>query len=371
VVVTLVDPLLAALRWRLRPQANQYSTVKLSTTLGFTGDPVSYARKARDLESAGVDLVWSGEIYDFDLVSSLAYLAGQTSSLELMTGIIPVYSRTPALIAQTAATIDALSGGRFHLGLGSSGPQVIEGWHGVAFDRPLLRTREVIEICRKVWQREPLTYQGRAYTLPLPASQGTGLGKPLKLMSKPVRSDIPVWIAAIGPKNVELAAEVAQGWQPIHFVPDRFQQVWGDALKAGEAKRASELGPLQIMAGGIVALGRGPDVQAAREATRANVGFYVGGMGAREKNFYNELFQRYGWVDEAREIQDLFLAGKREEAISKVPDEYLDLATLAGDPGHVRDRIAVYKDVGVTHLNIDVMADDPLEVLEQVKAWAE
>jgi len=345
--------------------------MKVSTTLAFEGDPARYARKARDLEAAGVDLVWSGEIYGFDLVSSLAYLAGQTTTLELMTGILPIYSRTPALIAQTAATIDALSGGRFHLGLGSSGPQVIEGWHGVPFDRPLLRTREIIEICRTVWRREPLTFEGRAYELPLPAEQGTGLGKPLKLMSRPVREDIPVWIAAIGPKNVELAAEVAQGWQPIHFVPDRFQQVWGDALAAGTAKRSPDLGPLQIMAGGTVALGSGPEVQQARESTRGNIGFYVGGMGAREKNFYNELFQRYGWVDEAREIQDLFLSGRREEAIAAVPDEYVDLATLAGDPGYVRERIGIYKEIGVTYLNINVVAEDPLPVFEQIKAWAE
>jgi F420-dependent oxidoreductase-like protein len=345
--------------------------MKISTTLGFDGDPVRYARKARDLEAAGVDLVWSGEIYGFDLVSSLAYLAGQTTSLELMTGILPIYSRTPALVAQTAATIDALSGGRFHLGLGSSGPQVIEGWHGVPFDRPLLRTREVIEICRKVWTREPLTYDGRAYELPLPADQGTGLGKPLKLMAKPVRADIPVWIAAIGPKNVELAAELAQGWQPIHFVPDRFQQVWGESLKAGEAKRSNDLGPLQIMAGGNVGLGSGVAAREAREATRGTIGFYVGGMGAREKNFYNELFQRYGWVDEAKEIQDAFLSGRRDEAIAKVPDEYVDLATLAGDPGYVRDRIGVYKDIGVTYLNVNVFGEEPLKTYEQIKAWAE
>ena len=299
--------------------------MKIATTLGFDGDPVRFARKAKDLESAGVDLVWSGEIYGFDLVSSLAFLAGQTTTLELMTGIIPVYSRTPTLIAQTAATIDALSGGRFHLGLGSSGPQVIEGWHGVPFEKPLQRTREVIEICRKVWTRETVTYQGATITLPLPPDQGTGLAKPLKLAATPLRSDIPVWIAAIGPKNVELAAEVAQGWQPIHFVPERLTQVWGDSLSRGDAKRANHLGPMQIMAGGTVAIGSGPEVTAAREAARAHVGFYVGGMGARDKNFYNELFQRYGWEAEAKEIQDLFLSGRREEAYAKVPDEYLDL----------------------------------------------
>jgi len=346
--------------------------MKISTTLGFNGDPVSFARQAKDLESAGVDLVWSGEIYGFDLVSSLAYLAGQTTTLELMTGIIPVYSRTPALIAQTAATIDALSNGRFHLGLGTSGPQVIEGWHGVPFDKPLQRTRETIDVCRQVWSRSPVTYDGKTIHLPLDKEHGgSGLGKPLKFMGTPLRQDIPVWIAAIGPKNVELAAEMAQGWQPIHFVPDRFHQVWGESLKAGAAKRSADLPPLQIMAGGTVALGNGPEVQEAREATRAHVGFYVGGMGARDKNFYNELFQRYGWVDEAKEIQDLFLSGKRQEAFSKVPDEYLDLATLCGDPGHVRERIAVYKEVGISYLNINVVGENPLKIFEQVKAWAE
>ena len=344
--------------------------MKISTTVGFDGDPAKFARQAKDLESAGVDLVWSGEIYGFDLVSQLAFLAGQTTTLELMTGIIPVYSRTPALIAQTAATIDALSGGRFHLGLGSSGPQVIEGWHGVPFEKPLQRTRETIEVCRKVWSRQALVHDGPTITLPLASGRGTGLGKPLKLAARPVREDIPVWIAAIGPKNVELAAEVAHGWQPIHFVPDRFQQVWGDSLRAGAAARSASLPPLQIMAGGTVALGSGPEVTQAREATRANVGFYVGGMGARDKNFYNDLFHRYGWADEAREIQDLFLSGKREEAFSKVPDEYLDLATLCGDPAYVRDRIAVYKEVGVTYLNINVVGEEPLKIFEQVKTWA-
>ena len=190
-------------------------------------------------------------------------------------------------------------------------------------------------------------------------------------MGTPLRKDIPIWIAAIGPKNVELAAEVAEGWQPIHFVPDRFHQVWGESLRAGAAKRSADLPPLQIMAGGTVALGNGPEVREAREATRANVGFYVGGMGARDKNFYNELFHRYGWADEAREIQDLFLSGKREEAFSKVPDEYLDMATLTGDPGHVRERIAVYREVGVSYLNINVVGKNPLAIFEQVKAWAE
>ncbi|MFV0258732.1 MAG: LLM class F420-dependent oxidoreductase [Acidimicrobiales bacterium] len=343
--------------------------MKISTTIAFDGDPQGLARTAQALESAGVDRVWGGEIYGFDLTSTLAYLAAVTDRMELMTGIVPVYSRSPALIGQTAATIDALSGGRFVLGLGTSGPQVIEGWHGVPFTKPLGRTRDTIEICRRVWSREPLTYQGDAVTLPLPPDQGTGLGKPLKFVNRLERADIPVVVAAIGPRNVELAAELADGWQPIHFVPDRFEQVWGDALAAGRAKRDPALGPLDIMAGGIVAIGDGPEVAEAREAARAHIAFYVGGMGARSKNFYNELFQRYGWVDEAARIQDLFLAGKRAEATAAVPDEYLDLATLCGTEAHVRNRLEVYADVGVTHLNLEPFGANKPATIETVRSW--
>ncbi|MFN0028330.1 MAG: LLM class F420-dependent oxidoreductase [Acidimicrobiales bacterium] len=349
--------------------------MKISMGMGFfDGNPDKFARRARDLESAGVDLLWGGEIYGFDLGSSLAYLAGQTTTIELMTGIFPVYSRTPTLIAQTAATIDALSGGRFHLGLGTSGPQVIEGWHGLPYDKPLQRTREVVEICRKVWNREPVIYDGKAYHLPLDAAHGgSGMGKPLKFMGNPYRADIPIWIAAIGPKNVELTIEVAEGWQPIFFVPDKFREVWGESITAGQAKRDPARGPLQIMGGGPVALGKPDDpyVRDAREKARANAGFYVGGMGARDKNFYNDLFCRYGWEAEAKEIQDLFLGGKREEAFTKIPDEYLDLATLCGDEGFVRERISVFKEVGVTHLNIEPSGENTLAVIEKVKAWAE
>jgi F420-dependent oxidoreductase-like protein len=288
-----------------------------------------------------------------------------------MTGIVPVYSRSPTLIGQMAATIDALSGGRFVLGLGTSGPQVIEGWHGVPFSRPLARTRDTIEICRKVWSGERVTHQGRAYSLPLPAGEGTDLGKPLKFVSAIHRPDIPVVVAAIGPKNVELTAELADRWQPIHFVPDRFERVWGDALAAGRAKRSPDLKPLEIIAGGPVAIGDGPHVAEARDAARATIAFYVGGMGARTRNFYNDLFKRYGWEKEAVEIQDLFLSGQRAEATAAVPEEYLDLSTLCGPEGHVRDRIEIYKEVGVTHLNIAPYGENPLETIEKVKAWVE
>ena len=254
--------------------------MKLSTTISFSGDPQRLVQQARDLEAAGIDMVWGGEIYGFDLVSTLAFLAGQTERLELMTGILPVYSRSPALIAQTAATIDALSGGRFILGLGTSGPQVIEGWHGYPFEKPLGRTRDTIEICRKVWSGDKVTHEGRAFSLPLPEGEGTGLGKPLKFMNRMHRQDIPIVVASIGPKNVQLTAELANGWQPIHFVPDRFTQVWGESLEARKAKRSPDLPPLDIIAGGVVALGDGPHVAEAREDARGHIAFYVGGMGA-------------------------------------------------------------------------------------------
>jgi F420-dependent oxidoreductase-like protein len=343
--------------------------MKLAATFQFTGDPSKLATQVRDLESAGIDVVVTPEIYGFDLVSTLGFLAGQTTTVELMSGIMPLYSRSPSLIAQSAATLDALSGGRFILGLGTSGPQVIEGWHGVPYNKPLGTTRDVIDVCRKVWARGRLEHDGRAVKLPLPSDQGSGLGKPLKFMHHPLRQDIPVVVAAIGPKNVELTAEKADGWLPIFFVPDKFRDVWGDSLSAGSAKRSADLGKLQIFAGGVVALGEGPEVTEAREGARQNAGFYVGGMGAKGKNFYNDLFKRYGWEEEAEKIQDLFLDGHRNEAMALIPDEFVDLATLTGDEGRVRERLQVYKDVGVTHFQIQPTGENPLQVIEKVKAW--
>ena len=345
--------------------------ISMAIGAGASLDPKRLTQHVTDLEAAGVDMIWGGEIYGFDLVSTLAYVAAKTERIQLMTGILPIYSRSPAIIAQTAMTIDTLSEGRFILGLGTSGPQVIEGWHGVPFSKPMGRTRDVIEICRKVWSGDKVVHDGSAVSLPYDG--GTGLGKPLKLMAKPHRRDIPIAVASIGPRNVEMTAELAEVWQPIHFLPEKFNDVWGDALDAGGAKRSDDLGDLQIVAGGTVAMGSGPMVDGVRKGVRDNVGFYVGGMGARDKNFYNDLFKRYGYVDEAEKIQDLFLTGKRDEAFAAVPDDYVDRASLTGDPERVRERIEVYRSVGVSYLDITIPqeTENPLEVISQIKAWAE
>ena len=345
--------------------------MKLCTAMMFDGNPERLGSKIVDLEAAGVDMVLIPEIYGFDQVSVLGYVAAKTTRIELMTGIANVYSRSPALIAQTAATIDALSGGRFTLGIGTSGAQVIEGWHGVPFKRPIGRTRDTMAICRKIWSGEKVSHDGKAVTLPLPADQGTGLGKPLKFMNKIARPDIPIVVASIGPSNVEMTAELADGWQPIHFVPDRFDRVWGESLAAGKAKRSSDLGALSIFGDAALAIGESADVAQAREAARGHVGFYVGGMGAKSKNYYNDLFRRYGWEEEAEQIQDLFLGGQRAEAIAAVPDEYVDSANLIGPESHVKERLAVYKEVGVTHLTVNASGANALDDMQAVKAWIE
>lgn len=345
--------------------------MKLSMTLNYSGNPVDAAKTAADYERAGVDMIWVAELYSFDAVSILGYLAAKTETMELASGIFNIYSRTPAMIASTAAGLDAVSNGRFILGLGASGPQVIEGWHGIKYDKPLTRTRELIDICRIVWRRERLSYDGKAYTLPLPADQGTGLGKPLKLINHPVREDIPIYIASLGHRNVEMTAEVATGWMPVFFHPDKARDVWGDDLDAGFARRDPELGPLEIVAGGMVAItDDAAQAKAIRDFGRPMTALYVGGMGAKNKNFYNNIFRRYGYEQEAEQIQDLYLDGKKDEAAALVPDDFLEGTAMVGDEGFVRDRIQAYKEAGVTRLTITPIGDKPLELIEKIKGWA-
>ena len=342
--------------------------MKLSTSVPYSGDPKAAAKRAADLESAGIDMLWVAELYSFDAVSILGFLAAHTERVELGSSILPIYSRTPTLTAMTAAGLDAVSGGRFVLGLGASGPQVIEGWHGVPYDKPLTRTREIIDICRLVWKREKVVYEGETYTLPLPPDQGTGLGKPLKIINHPVRDSIPVYIAALGPKNVQMTAELADGWLPVFFHPGK-ADIWQRDLDIGLAARAPELGPLEVVAGGTVAICDEDRAKKLRDSARPMTALYVGGMGAKGRNFYNNVFKRYGYEAEAEKIQELYLSGQKAEAEALVPDDYLAATAMVGDPGWVRERIEAYKAAGVTRLSVNPVGDDPLALIEQIKEW--
>ena len=346
--------------------------MQLSMQIGYAGQPKDSVKQVIELEKAGLDIAWVAEAYSFDAPTFMGYLAASTEHVKIAAGILPIYTRTPTLIAMTAAAVDALSGGRCIVGLGASGPQVIEGFHGVVYDKPLARTREIIEICRQVWRREaPLVHDGPLYRIPLPAGEGTGLGKALKIINHPVRPHIPIYIAALGEKNVELTAEVADGWLPMFFVPEKARDVFGKSLEAGAAKRDPELGPLEICAGGLVAIGEEKDVAPIRDLARPLAALYIGGMGARGRNFYNALVCRYGYEKEAAEIQDLYLDGKKKEAEAAVPAELLELSSFVGPESYIKERLAAYKEAGVTVLNVTPVAPSPTETIEKLKAWAD
>src|SRR5690349_6889299 len=294
--------------------------MRIGMSLNYAGGFAETVEELADYEKAGLEIVFVPEAYSFDAVSQLGFIAAKTERLQIASGIFQLYSRTPALTAMTAAGLDYVSGGRFTLGIGTSGPQVIEGWHGVPYDAPVGRTRELVEICRMVWRRDRLDYQGKHYTLPYEG--GTGLGKPLKLINHPVRERIPVVIAALGPKNVALAAELAEGWQPIFYFPEKASIAWDAALAEGKAKRPADLGTLDVIAAAPLAIGE--DVTALRELARPMFALYIGGMGARGKNFYYDLACRFGYEGEARQIQDAYLSGRKDEAAALVPAELLE-----------------------------------------------
>ncbi|TDC09578.1 LLM class F420-dependent oxidoreductase [Nonomuraea longispora] len=345
--------------------------MRIGMALNYSGGFKESVEELSDYEKAGLDIVFVAEAYSFDAVSQMGYIAARTERLEIASGILPIYSRTPALLAMTAAGLDYVSDGRFTLGLGASGPQVIEGFHGVPYTAPLGRTREVIEICRKVWRRERLEHDGRHYTLPLPPGQGTGLGKPLKLINHPVRSRIPIVVAAIGPKNVELAAELAEGWEPIFYFPEKAADVWGPSLAAGRARRDPELGELDVVAQAALAIG--DDVAGLREFGRPMAALYIGGMGAKGKNFYNDLARRYGYEKEAEQIQNLYLEGQKDAAAALVPAELLENMSLIGSEGFVRDRVRALKDSGVTTLNVTPLGgthEERVRLIETIKEIA-
>jgi F420-dependent oxidoreductase-like protein len=300
-------------------------------------NPLELLELAREAERLGYDSAWAAEAWGTDAITPLAWLGALTSTIKLGTAIMQLPGRTPANAAMTAATLDLLSGGRFLLGLGTSGPQVVEGWHGQEWGKPLGKTREYVEIVRAALRRERLEHHGEHYDIPV--SGGTGLGKPLKLMLRPQRTEIPIYLAAIAPKAVEQALEIADGWLPIFWSPEQARNVF----------------PLERVRDGFDVAPSVPalltdDVESGRNALKEYYSFYVGGMGARGTNFYNDLFARYGYEDEAREIQELFLGGRQREAAAKVPDAFVDEVALVGPVERMRDRLAAWRESGATTL---------------------
>jgi F420-dependent oxidoreductase-like protein len=347
--------------------------MRIGMGLNYAGGFAETVAELADYEKAGLDIVFVPEAYSYDAVSQLGYLAARTERLQLASGILQIYSRTPTLTAMTAAGLDYVSGGRFVLGIGASGPQVIEGWHGVPYDAPIGRTREIIEICRSVWRRERLEHDGRYYQIPLPPGQGTGLGKPLKLINHPVRDRIPIVVAALGPKNVEMAAELAEGWEPIFYFPEKAAQAWAEPLAAGAARRDPALPPLDVIAQAGLAIGEGPETTGLHDLSRPMLALYIGGMGARGRNFYNDLAVRFGYEQEAAAIQDAYLDGRKDEAAALVPASLLEGTSLIGPRSLVAERVAAMRESGVTTLNVAPLAGthaDRVALIEQIRDLA-
>ncbi len=341
--------------------------MKLGLHIGYWGLGLSSEEQlalVREAESLGYDSVWTAEAYGSDAATILGWLAQATETIKLGSAIFQMPARSPAMTAMTAATIDQLSGGRMLLGIGSSGPQVAEGWHGQRFGRQIQRTREYVTVVRKALARERLTFDGETLTLPLP----DGPGKALKLTIGPVQDEIPIYLAAIGPNNTRLAGEVADGWIPTLFSPEHVAEL-RPLLQEGAARSGRSLEGFDIapQVNAFVT----DDVASGRDAVRPFLALYIGGMGSREKNFYNALVQRYGFEDEARDVQDLYLDGKREEAMARLSDELIDAVSLVGPREHVRERLAVYRDAGVGTLGISPLAFTKDDRLEQLRLIAE
>jgi F420-dependent oxidoreductase-like protein len=329
--------------------------MRLGLNVGYWGfgltseDQIQLVKEA---EAAGFDSVWAAEAYGSDAATVLGWLAAQTERIRIGSAIFQMPARSPAMTAMTAATLDQLSDGRVVIGIGPSGPQVAEGWHGQRFAHQLARTREYVEILRKALARERLVYDGETYQLPLP----DGPGKALKLMIGTVQERIPIYVAAIGPKNTQLVGEIADGWLPMFFSPENVGESRG-LLEDGAARAGRSLNGFDVAPTVQVAID--DDIERARDVMRPFVALYVGGMGSRKRNFYKALVERYGFEEAAQEIQDLYLEGKKDEAAAAIPGELIDTVTLAGPREHIRDRIGIYKEAGVGTLIVSPMAFEP------------
>jgi F420-dependent oxidoreductase-like protein len=334
--------------------------MKLGLSLGYAPpgtNPSDLFPLVEEAERLGFDSVWVAEAWGADAVSVLGWLAARTERIKLGSAIMQIPGRTPANTAMTAATLDLLSGGRFLLGLGTSGPQVVEGWHGQPWGKPLGKTREYVEIVRAALRREVVEHVGEHYRIPWDGPGASGLGKPLKLMLRPLRAEIPIYLAALGPKNVALAAEIADGWLPIFVAPERFEEAFGPSLAAAPPG-------FEIAATASVLVG--DDVAALRDALRPHVALYVGGMGAKGRNFYNALVRRYGWEEEAERIQELYLSGKQREAIAAVPDELVDAVSLVGPKERIAERLAAWRETPVTTLVLGTTQPEALRTLAEL-----
>lgn len=341
--------------------------MRLGINLGYWGagmdaDNLAVAREADRL---GYSVCWAAEAYGSDAATVLAWVAAQTERIDVGSAIFQIPARTPAMTAMTAATLDTLSGGRFRLGLGVSGPQVSEGWYGVRFDKPLARTREYVEIIRKAMSRERLTHEGRNWTLPLP----DGPGKPLKLTVHPVREYIPLYIAAIGPKNLEQTGEIADGALVLFYDPEHAEETTLSPLRAGREKAGKDLEGFDVVP--TVPMALGDDVRALADQFRPYTALYVGGMGSAKQNFYNKLAQRMGYEKEAAEIQEKYLSGDKEGAAAAVPHELIDSTALIGPVERIADRMQAYAGAGVTTLSLTPAGFTLEERLAGLRAGAE
>ena len=334
--------------------------MKLGVNLGYAPpgtNPVELVPLVQHAERLGYDSAWAAEAWGTDAVSVAAWLAASTSRIGIGTAIMQIPGRTPANAAMTAATLDLMSGGRFRLGLGTSGPQVVEGWHGQPWGKPLVKTREYVEIVRAALAREVVTHAGEHYRIPYDGPAATGLGKPLRLMLRPLRRDVPIYLAAIGPRNVALAAEIADGWLPIFVDPERFDAAFGRSIAGARCG-------FEIAA--TVSVLVGDDVAALRDALRPHIALYVGGMGAKGRNFYNALVRRYGWEAEAERIQELYLEGRHRDACAAVPDALVDALSLVGPKERIRDRLAAWRETPVTTLLVGSPQPEALDVLAEL-----
>lgn len=339
--------------------------LRLGLNCGYWGAmPVDYVALAQEADRLGYHSLWTAEAYGSDAVSPLVWLAAKTERIKVGTAILQMTARVPAVTAMTAATIDLLTGGRMLLGIGASGPQVVEGWHGVPYGKPVTRAREYVEILRKVWRREePLQFHGEHYDIPV--TGGSGLGKPLKLIIHPQRPTIPIYLAAIGPKNVALAAEVADGWLPILLSPERMS-IYREWLDEGFTRAGATRNPADFDIAATVQVVIGDDVENCRNLVKPFIALYVGGMGARDKNFYFNLACRYGYEEAANRIQDLYLSGRKGEACQAVPDEFVDEVALCGPRERVAERLAAWKGSGIGTLICGTWDVDTLRTMAEL-----